>query len=162
GYKIANPTVLARIPHDELDALLTGYGYRAWYVEGHDPMPMHAQMAGALEEIFDEIARLQAAARDGDTTRPRWPVLVLRSPKGWTGPAVVDGLPVEGTWRAHQVPLAEVRTNPEHLAQLEGWLRSYEPESLFDADGRPFPAIVATTPDGDLRMGATPYANGGR
>ncbi|MCU1429127.1 MAG: Phosphoketolase [Actinomycetia bacterium] len=163
GYKIANPTVLARIPHEELDQLLSGYGYRAWFVEGDEPRAMHEQTAVALDEIFDEIERIQDAARRGGVTeRPRWPALVFRSPKGWTGPAEVDGLPVEGTWRAHQVPLSGVRTNPQHLAQLEAWMQSYEPEKLFDADGRPLPEIVATTPSGDRRMGATPYANGGR
>jgi xylulose-5-phosphate/fructose-6-phosphate phosphoketolase len=164
GYKIANPTVLARISRDELDQLFAGYGYRVWHVEGDDPALMHEQMADAFDEIFDEIARIHAAARTdgGVTERPRWPMLVLRSPKGWTGPHEVDGVPVEGTWRSHQVPLAEVRTNPQHLAQLEGWLRSYRPEELFDDDGRPLAEIVAMAPVGDRRMGANPHANGGR
>ncbi len=163
GYKIANPTVLARIDPDELDRLLTGYGYRPWYVEGDEPAAMHEQMAGALDEIFDAIADAQDGARQaGRTARPRWPVLVLRSPKGWTGPREVDGVPVEGTWRAHQVPLAEVATNPAHLALLDEWLRSYRPDELFDEAGRPVADIVATTPTGDRRMGANPHANGGR
>jgi xylulose-5-phosphate/fructose-6-phosphate phosphoketolase len=163
GYKIANPTVLARIDPDELDRLLTGYGYRPWYVEGHEPAAMHEQMATALDEIFDEIADAQEATRRGGRTeRVRWPVVVLRSPKGWTGPREVDGLQVEGTWRAHQVPLAGVRTNPAHLALLDEWLRSYRADELFDAGGHPVADIVATAPTGDRRMGANPHANGGR
>jgi xylulose-5-phosphate/fructose-6-phosphate phosphoketolase len=163
GWKIANPTILARIDRDELDQLLSGYGYRPWYVEGHDPFTMHEQTATALDEMFDEISRIQKVARgDAVSGRPRWPMLVFRSPKGWTGPKEVDGVPVEGTWRAHQVPLAEVRTNKQHLAMLETWMQSYKPDELFDADGRPAPDIVATTPKGERRMGASPYANGGR
>jgi xylulose-5-phosphate/fructose-6-phosphate phosphoketolase len=163
GYKIANPTVLARIGRDELDSLLVGYGYRPWYVEGDDPTAMHEQMATALDEMFDVIADAQdGARRGGRSDRPRWPVLVLRSPKGWTGPREVDGVQVEGTWRAHQVPLAEVRTNSAHLALLDEWLRSYRPGELFDDAGRPVEDIVATTPSGDRRMGASPHANGGR
>ncbi|NUT54151.1 MAG: phosphoketolase family protein, partial [Saccharothrix sp.] len=161
GYKIANPTLLARIPHEELDSLLRGYGYAPHYVEGDDPAVLHRRMATVLDEVFDEIHRIQHAARAGDTERPRWPMIVLRTPKGWTGPSEVDGVPVEGTWRAHQVPLAGVRDNPEHLALLERWLRSYRPEELFDADGRPRPELLALAPHGDLRMGATPHANGG-
>ncbi|MDQ3944868.1 MAG: phosphoketolase family protein [Actinomycetota bacterium] len=162
GWKIANPTVLARIEPDELGRLLEGYGHRPYVVEGDDPDVMHRAMAAAMDEIFDEIARIQHAARvDGAHERPRWPVLVLRTPKGWTGPAEVDGLPVEGTWRSHQVPLAEVRTNPGHLAALEAWMRSYRPNELFDTDGRPRPGVVALAPAGPRRMGANPHANGG-
>ena len=166
GYKIANPTVLARIPDAELSALLTGYGYRPWVVEGgfdgEDPMLVHARMADAVDGAFDEIARIWAEARSGSTReRPSWPMIVLRTPKGWTGPRFVDGVPVEGTWRSHQVPLGEVRTNPEHLAQLEQWMRSYRPEELFDDEGRPVPEITALAPVGELRMSASPHANGG-
>jgi len=166
GYKIANPTVLARIPEDELIALFTGYGYRPWVVEGgfdgEDPMLVHARMAPALDAAFDEIDRIWHAARSGGVTgRPAWPMIILRTPKGWTGPKVVDGLPVEGTWRAHQVPIAEVRTNPAHLKQLEQWMRSYVPEELFDEDGCPVPGVTALAPVGERRMSATPHANGG-
>ena len=147
GYKIANPAVLARIPHDELDALLRGYGYAPRYVSGSDPQRMHQEMAAALDDAFTAIAGIQHAAREGGTTtRPRWPMIVLRSPKGWTGPAEVDGLPVADTWRAHQVPLAAVRENPAHLAMLEEWLRSYRPEELFDDLGRPVPGLLASAP----------------
>jgi xylulose-5-phosphate/fructose-6-phosphate phosphoketolase len=162
GYKIANPAVLARIPQEELDALLRGYGYAPRYVTGSDPEQMHQDMAAALEGALDEIAAIQTHARaGGDHTRPHWPMIVLRSPKGWTGPAEVDGVPVTGTWRAHQVPLSGVRDNPAHLAQLEEWLRSYRPDELFDDDGRPRPELLGQVPDGDRRMGATPHANGG-
>ena len=162
GYKIAGPTVLARIPEDELAELLRGYGYAPRFVSGSDPMPMHQQMAAALDWALDEIARIQADARDhGVGDRPRWPVLVLRSPKGWTGPREVDGEPVEGTWRAHQVPLANLAENPEHLRQLEAWLRSYRPEELFDANGTLLGELAALAPAGPQRMGANPHANGG-
>ncbi|MPZ78968.1 MAG: phosphoketolase [Actinophytocola sp.] len=161
GYKIANPAVLARIPHDELDALLRGYGYAPRYVTGDDPEQMHQDMAATLDGAFDEIAAIQHQARAGERKRPRWPMIVLRSPKGWTGPSFVDGVPVTGTWRAHQVPLAGVRDNPEHLAQLEEWLRSYRPEKLFDSHGRPVPELLGQVPDDDRRMGANPHANGG-
>ena len=162
GYKIANPTVLARIPGDELRALLEGYGYAPRFVEGSDPEKMHGLMAATLDDVLDEIAEIQHRAREGhDLTRPRWPMIVLKSPKGWTGPKVVDGLPVEGTWRAHQVPLTEVRTNPQHLAQLEEWLRSYRPEELFDEAGAVVPEITALAPEGELRMSANPHTNGG-
>ena len=162
GYKIANPTVLARIPGDELRALLEGYGYAPRFVEGSDPAEMHGLMAAALDEVLDEIGAIQRRAReDGDLTRPRWPMIVLKTPKGWTGPKVVDGLPVEGTWRAHQVPLAEVRTNPQHLALLEEWMRSYRPEELFDETGAVVPEITALAPKGELRMSANPHTNGG-
>jgi xylulose-5-phosphate/fructose-6-phosphate phosphoketolase len=166
GYKIANPTVLARIPEDELRSLLEGYGYRLWFVEGDEPAPMHELMASALDEVLDEIERIRSDARDGDGSarrpgRPRWPMIVLRSPKGWTGPKEVDGLPTEGTWRSHQVPMSDVRNNPEHLALLESWMRSYRPEELFDEAGRLRPEIAALSPEGDRRMTASPHANGG-
>lgn len=156
GYKIANPALLARIPHDELDALLRGYGYAPYYVEGDEPAAMHARMAEVLDQVLDEIVRIKKR-----TDRPHWPMIVLRSPKGWTGPSEVDGLPIENTWRAHQVPLAGVRDNPDHLRQLEQWLRSYLPEELFDDNGAPRPELVALAPEGTHRMGATPHANGG-
>jgi xylulose-5-phosphate/fructose-6-phosphate phosphoketolase len=161
GYKIANPTILDRIGDDELVALLRGYGYAPRFVAGNDPMTVHAEMARTMDAVLDDIAAIKAAARDGDSTRPTWPMIVLRTPKGWTGPKVVDGKPVEGTWRSHQVPLAEVRTNPAHLAMLEGWLRSYRPEDLFDQGGRPRPDMIAQAPEGDRRISANPHANGG-
>ncbi|WP_037821602.1 phosphoketolase family protein, partial [Streptomyces sp. NRRL S-146] len=162
GYKIANPTVLARLPEEELDALLRGYGHEPIHVTGDDPATVHRAMAEAMDTALDRIAAAQRAAReDGVTDRPHWPVIVLRTPKGWTGPAEVDGEPVEGTWRAHQVPLSGVRDNPDHLRQLESWLRSYRPEELFDAEGRPVADVLACVPDGTRRLGATPYANGG-
>jgi xylulose-5-phosphate/fructose-6-phosphate phosphoketolase len=162
GYKIANPTVLARVPRDELDALLRGYGHEPYYVEGEEPTTMHQAMAEALDGVLDDIARAQRAAREErGTERPRWPMIVLRTPKGWTGPARVDGLPVEGTWRSHQVPLPHVRENPEHLRALEAWLRSYHPEELFDEFGRPVADLVAQHPVGEARMSANPHANGG-
>ena len=163
GYKIANPTVLARIPRQELDDLLSGYGYRPHYVEGDEPATMHQRMATTCDAIIDEIRSIQRRARDGaaNVQRPRWPVLVLRSPKGWTGPARVDGLKVEGHWRSHQVPLTNVTTDPTHLAALEQWMRSYRPEELFTAEGAPRPEIAALAPQGPRRMGANPHANGG-
>ncbi|MCX5112857.1 phosphoketolase family protein [Streptomyces sp. NBC_00378] len=162
GYKIANPTVLARLPETELDALLRGYGHDPLYVGGDDPVGVHRAMAAAMDRAVDRIRELQAAARTGgDTARPHWPMIVLRTPKGWTGPVAVDGVPVEGTWRAHQVPLPGVRDNEEHLRQLEEWMRSYRPEELFDASGRPGPQVLACVPEGDARLGSTPYANGG-
>jgi len=162
GYKIANPTVLARIPRAELAELLSGYGHKPYFVEGDDPATMHQLMAGVLDEVLDEIAAIQAAARSGAATgRPRWPVIVLVSPKGWSGPKEVDGKPVEGTWRAHQVPLPEVRESKKHLGQLEEWLRSYRPEELFDEAGRLRPELAALSPEGDRRMSASPHANGG-
>ena len=162
GYKIANPTVLARIPQAELRSLLEGYGYAPRFVEGSDPQTMHQLMASTLDEVTGEIADIQRRAReDGDQRRPRWPMIVMRTPKGWTGPKTVDGLPMEGTFRAHQVPLSEVRTNPEHLAQLEQWMRSYRPDELFDEDGGLAADIAALAPAGDRRMGANPHANGG-
>jgi xylulose-5-phosphate/fructose-6-phosphate phosphoketolase len=166
GYKIAAPTILDRIPMDELMALFTGYGYRPVLVEGgfdgEDPMEVHTRLAPALDDMVTEIGAIQSEARAGrGSGRPRWPMLILRTPKGWTGPKVVDGLLVEGTFRAHQVPLAEVRTNPDHLAQLDEWLRSYRPEELFDALGAPVEAVRSFPPAGERRMSATPYANGG-
>ncbi|NEE18238.1 phosphoketolase family protein [Streptomyces sp. SID7499] len=162
GYKIANPTVLSRLPEEELDALLRGYGHEPIHVAGDDPATVHRAMAEAMDTALDRIAAAQRAAReDGVTDRPHWPVIVLRTPKGWTGPAEVDGEPVEGTWRAHQVPLSGVRDNPDHLRQLESWLRSYRPEELFDAEGRPVADVLACVPDGTRRLGATPHANGG-
>ena len=162
GYKIANPTVLARIGDGELTSLLEGYGYAVHWVSGDVPAEMHRAMAGALDSAVGEILRIQRAARSGSTgQRPRWPLIVLRTPKGWTGPKVVDGLPVEGTWRAHQVPLPEVRTNPEHLAQLEAWMRSYRPEELFDAEGAFLPELASLAPKAQRRMSANPHANGG-
>ncbi|MEU8198080.1 phosphoketolase family protein [Microbispora amethystogenes] len=150
GYKIANPTVLARIPEPELLKLFEGYGYRPHIVSGHEPAEMHELMAGTLDTVFDQMA-------DGGPL----PMIILRTPKGWTGPREVDGLPVEGTWRAHQVPLTDVRDRPDRLEALREWMLSYRPEELFDADGRPVEAVTATVPDGPLRMSASPHANGG-
>ncbi len=162
GWKIANPTVLARMPEDELVDLLRGYGWAPRFVSGHEPEPMHQTMAAALDAALDDIASIKAAARRGPVTAvPRWPMLVLRTPKGWTGPHEVDGHPVEGTWRSHQVPLASLATEPELLRALERWLKSYRPEELFDAAGAPDAALLAHVPSGTLRLGATPYANGG-
>jgi xylulose-5-phosphate/fructose-6-phosphate phosphoketolase len=162
GYKIANPAVLARISREELDQLLRGCGWTPRFVEGSEPEAMHREMAAALDEALDAIRQIQAAAREGgETERPRWPMLVLATPKGWTGPKVVDGLPVEGTCRAHQVPLADPRGNPEHLAQLAAWLASYRPAELFDEAGRLRPELAELAPRGERRMGANPHANGG-
>ena len=162
GYKIANPTILARIPAAALTDLFAGYGWDAYLVSGDDPELVHQQLAGTLDHVLGEIREIQRRARiDGNRSRPRWPMIVLRTPKGWTGPKEVDGVPVEGTWRAHQVPLAAVRENPEHLALLERWMRSYRPEELFDDDGRPRAEIVDWLPAGTRRMGTNPHANGG-
>ena len=166
GYKIAAPTVLARIPTPELLSLFTGYGYRPMLIEGgfdgEPPMDVHRRMASVLDEALEDIREIQDSARShGARSRPVWPMLILRTPKGWTGPKVVDGLPVEGTFRSHQLPLTEVRTNPEHLALLETWLRSYRPEDLFDGDGRPIKTIGDFPPSGERRMSANPHANGG-
>jgi xylulose-5-phosphate/fructose-6-phosphate phosphoketolase len=155
GYKIANPTVLARIPEDELVALFEGYGHRPILVTGDDPEQVHRDFAAALDDALDDIAGSKRSA-----SRPKWPMIVLRTPKGWTGPAEVDGLPVEGTWRSHQVPLADVRGNEEHLRLLEDWMRSYRPEELFDAAGRLVPELVALPPAGDRRMSASPHTTG--
>jgi len=163
GYKIAGPTVLARIAHDELEALFRGYGYAPHFVEGDDPATMHELMASTLDRIVVEIQSIQRDARsNGFRKRPLWPMIVLRSPKGWTGPDRVDGNPVEGTFRAHQVPVAELATHPGHLSILEKWMRSYRPEKLFDANGRLIAELAALAPRGERRMGANPHANGGR
>ena len=163
GYKIANPTVLARIDRAELDSLLTGYGYHPYHVAGDEPMVVHEQMAAACDAIVDEIREIQRAARErGVQSRPRWPVLVLETPKGWTGPHEVDGQRVEGTWRSHQVPLAQLASNPGHLRMLQAWLASYGPQELFTEDGVPRPEIAALAPSGRRRMGSNPHANGGR
>src|SRR6478672_1737126 len=162
GYKIANPTVLARIPEQELVELFAGYGYRPLIVSGDEPEAVHQQLAATLDDALDDIARIQHAARDeGETSRPRWPMLILRTPKGWTGPKEVDGLPVENTWRSHQVPLADVREHPERIRQLEEWLRSYRPEELFDEHGVLVAELAGLAPRGDRRMSANPHANGG-
>ncbi len=162
GYKIANPTVLARIPEDELLKLLQGYGWRPRVVAGGEPEVMHQKMAAALDEILDDIRRIQVdARRHGKDDRPAWPLLVLRTPKGWTGPEEVDGLPVEGTFRAHQVPLTGLATKPHHLAMLEQWLRSYRPDELFDEHGALVPELADLPPRGARRMSANPHANGG-
>ncbi|HEU5362378.1 MAG TPA: phosphoketolase family protein, partial [Gaiellaceae bacterium] len=162
GYKIANPTVLARIPDGELDALFRGYGWKPYVVAGSDPMQVHADLAGTLDTMLDEIAGIHRRAREsGDSTRPAWPMLILRTPKGWTGPAEVDGQQVEGTWRAHQVPMTQARENDEHRRLLEEWMRSYRPEELFDENGTLRPELQALAPEGERRMGANPHANGG-
>jgi len=162
GYKIANPTVPARIGDEELTSLLEGCGYHVHWVDGSDPEATHQRMATVLDELVAELAEIQREAREqGRSGRPRWPMIVLRTPKGWTGPKTVDGLPAEGTWRSHQVPLAEVRTNPEHLAQLESWLQSYRPEELFDEEGALLPELAELPPKAHRRMSANPHANGG-
>ncbi|MEM5342853.1 phosphoketolase family protein [Paraburkholderia azotifigens] len=162
GYKIANPTILARIPHEELEALMKGYGYRPWFVEGDDPDTMHQQMAATLDQCIDEIHAIQRRAREhGDLRRPRWPMIVLRTPKGWTGPREVGGHKVEGSWRAHQVPIADPASNDKSLKLVEEWLRSYRPEELFDESGRLVEALRALAPEGARRISANPHANGG-
>jgi xylulose-5-phosphate/fructose-6-phosphate phosphoketolase len=162
GYKIANPTVLARIPREELEQLFRGYGWTPYFVEGDEPGAMHETMAATLDGTIEEIKRIQKDARaGGKTARPRWPMIVLNSPKGWTGPKVVDGKPVEGTFRSHQVPLADPAAHPEHLKMLEAWLRSYKPEELFDKEGRLKAELAELAPKGSRRMGANPHANGG-
>jgi len=162
GYKISNPTILARIEPEELDQYLRGCGWTPHFVEGDEPEAMHQLMASTLEEVVEDIRHIQAEAREKqDTNRPRWPMIVLRSPKGWTGPRVVDGLPIEGTFRSHQVPLLVDAQHPEHLQLLESWMRSYRPEELFDEDGRLVPDLADLAPQGDRRMGANPHANGG-
>ncbi|MFI7431501.1 phosphoketolase [Micromonospora sp. NPDC049836] len=163
GYKIANPTVLDRIPESDLLELMRGYGYQPYVVAGDDPATVHQTLAATLDRAVEEIAEIQRRARSGgEVTRPRWPMIILRTPKGWTGPKEVDGTQVEGTFRAHQVPIAAVRDNPAHLAELERWLRSYRPEELFDATGAPVAELTALPPRGDRRMSANPVANGGR
>jgi xylulose-5-phosphate/fructose-6-phosphate phosphoketolase len=163
GYKIANPTILARIPHEELEFLFRGYGYQPYFIEGSDPPSMHQAMAATLEHCIREIRRIQQEARKSgsEVKRPRWPMVILRSPKGWTGPKEVDGHKVEGFWRAHQVPMAEMHENPSHLALLEEWLRSYRPQELFDDSGRLLRELRELAPHGERRMGANPHANGG-
>jgi xylulose-5-phosphate/fructose-6-phosphate phosphoketolase len=163
GYKIANPTILARIPQEELEGLMMGYGYKAHFVSGDDPAVMHQQMAQTLETCIGEIRSIQEHARStGDTTRPRWPMIVLRSPKGWTGPKEVDGHKVENFWRAHQVPVLDPVTNPKSLKIVEQWMRSYKPEELFDENGSLIEELKAMAPKGDRRISANPHANGGR
>ena len=162
GYKIANPTVFARITHEELDQFFRGCGYEPIFVEGHEPTPMHRAMAAALDNALDRIAKIQADARErGTVVRPRWPVIILNSPKGWTGPKVVDGAVVEGSFRSHQVPLSNPAENPGHLRALEEWMKSYRPEELFDAQGRLRVELAALAPTGARRMGANPHTNGG-
>jgi len=162
GWKIANPTVLARIPRDELRALMEGYGHAPWFVEGDDPADVHRQLADTLDTVIGEIREIQRAAReDGRRERPRWPMIVLRTPKGWTGPETIDGKPVEGTWRSHQVPMGEVRTNAAHREVLQGWMRSYRPEELFDEHGTLRGELAELAPTGSRRMSANPNANGG-
>ncbi|WP_036386887.1 phosphoketolase family protein [Microvirgula aerodenitrificans] len=162
GYKIANPTVLARIPQAELESLLTGYGYQPYFVDGDDPDILHPRMAAVLDRVLADIRGIQRAARvEGNTVRPRWPMIVLRTPKGWTGPKTVDGQLTEGSWRSHQVPLSGLFGNPAHLRQLEDWLYSYGPDTLFDASGAPRSQIAALAPAGTRRMGLNPHANGG-
>jgi xylulose-5-phosphate/fructose-6-phosphate phosphoketolase len=162
GFKIANPTVLARIEPQELEQFLRGCGWTPYFVTGEDPAAMHEAMAATLDEAVEQIRSLQRAARStGDSRRPRWPMIVLRSPKGWTGPKVIDGVRIEGTFHSHQVPLSDPQANPEHLRLLEAWLRSYRPEELFDANGRLRPELAELAPRGAQRMGANPHANGG-
>jgi xylulose-5-phosphate/fructose-6-phosphate phosphoketolase len=162
GYKIANPTIPARIGRDELEQLLRGYGWEPYFVEGHEPEPMHQSMAATMDRAIEQIRQIHKnARRNSDPTRPRWPTIVLVSPKGWTGPKVVDGQPVEGTFRAHQVPLSDPGKNPQHLKQLEQWLKSYKPRELFDEAGRLKPELAELAPEGNRRMGANPHANGG-
>src|SRR5207244_3022313 len=162
GYKISGPTVLGRDADADVCKLLEAHGYEVHFVEGDDPLPMHQAFAATLDTCYAKIQAVQTEARtQGFTSRPTWPAIVLRIPKGWTGPQVVDGLPVEGTFRAHQVPLANVRDNPAHLQMLEQWMRSYRPEELFDQNGRLVPELAALAPTGERRMGANPHANGG-
>ncbi|MTW21675.1 phosphoketolase family protein [Allochromatium palmeri] len=162
GYKINNPTLLARIPDEELASLMRGYGWTPYFVEGDDPLTLHQTMAATLDACHDQIRAIQQQARtSGEATRAHWPMIVLRTPKGWTGPDEVDGHKVEGFWRAHQVPLSGMHDNPAHLKQLEDWMRSYKPEALFDQQGRLIPELKALAPTGTRRMSASPHANGG-
>ena len=162
GFKISNPTVLDRIEHEELEKLMEGYGWTPYFVEGDDPETMHQLMAGTIDKAIEDIRRIQENARNkNDASRPRWPMIVLRSPKGWTGPKIVDGLQVEGTFRAHQVPLLVDPEHPEHIKQLENWMKSYKPEELFDEDGKLIQELAELAPKGERRMGANPHANGG-
>ena len=162
GYKIANPTVLGRLSDEDLTNLFIGYGYRPYFVEGHDPETMHQLMAATLDAVIDEIHGIQNEARsNGSSKRPTWPMIILRSPKGWTGPKFVDGKPVENTWRSHQVPVADVALKPERLTILEEWMKSYKPEELFEENGRLIPELADLAPKGNRRMGSNPHANGG-
>jgi xylulose-5-phosphate/fructose-6-phosphate phosphoketolase len=162
GYKIANPTVLGRMSDEELQQLFTGYGYKVYFLEGDEPLDMHQRMAATLEAVVGKIQAIQKAARSqGAAARPVWPLIILRTPKGWTGPKMVDGKPVAGTWRAHQVPLSEITSNPGHLKLLEEWMKSYKLHELFDADGKLLPELADLAPKGTRRMGANPHANGG-
>ena len=162
GYKIANPTILARIPEEELTELFKGYGYNPHFVMGDDPAQMHHLMAATLDRVLDEIKLIKNDAQaNGFIKRPRWPMIILRTPKGWTGPKIVDGIQIEGTWRSHQVPLSELYAKPEHIKILEQWMKSYKPEELFDEYGKLFSGIAELAPDGNLRMSANPHANGG-
>ena len=162
GYKIANPTILARIPEDELTALFNGYGYKTYFVAGDNPEQMHNLMAATLDIVIDEIRSIQNEIRtNGFTKRPQWPMIILRTPKGWTGPKMVDGIQIEGTWRAHQVPLSELASKPEHIKILEQWMKSYKPEKLFDEHGKLFNEFTELAPLGTMRMSANPHANGG-
>jgi xylulose-5-phosphate/fructose-6-phosphate phosphoketolase len=162
GYKIANPTVLARISNDELRDLFTGYGYKPYFVEGDDPEVMHPLMAATLDVAFDDIASIQKDARtNGFSTRPTWPMIILRTPKGWTGPKEVDGQKTEGSWRSHQVPFADLAKKPAHVQLLSDWMKSYKPEELFDENGTLLPELAELAPKGERRMGANPHANGG-
>jgi xylulose-5-phosphate/fructose-6-phosphate phosphoketolase len=162
GYKMANPTVLGRLGDEELTQLFTGYRYKPYFVEGDDPEAIQQLMAATVDAVIAEIHAIQDDARSKRSgTLPVWPLIVLRSPKGWTGPKFVDGKPVEGTWRAHQVPVADLETQPEHLKILEDWMKSYRPQELFDESGRLIRELAALAPEGDRRMGANPHANGG-
>src|SRR5262249_31495775 len=162
GYKINNPTLLARISHQELEALFVGYGYKPYFVEGSDPDSMHQAMAATLEHCVLEIRKIQEEARrTGKAVRPRWPMIILRSPKGWTSPRQVDSHYLEGFWRAHQIPITDIAANPSHLKVLENWIRGYKPEELFDEEGRIIPELKALAPKGARRMSANPVANGG-
>jgi xylulose-5-phosphate/fructose-6-phosphate phosphoketolase len=162
GYKIANPTILGRISDDELKSLFTGYGYKPCFVEGSDPKPMHKKMAETLDTVVNEIKKIQGEARTrGNALLPKWPMIILRTPKGWTGPKTVDGKKTEGFWRSHQVPLAEMAKKPSHVKLLEKWMKSYKPKELFDVNGRLIPELAELAPTGDRRMGANPNANGG-
>ena len=161
GYKIANPTVLARISHEELDQLFRGYGYTPYFVEGSDPEKMHQLMAATLDTITGDIQRIKSAARDGSQERPRWPMIVLRTPKGWTCPKEIDGRRTEDYWRSHQVPMGEMHDKPEHVRILEDWMKSYRPGELFDETGRLRPELAKLAPRGERRMSANPHTNGG-
>src|SRR3954447_16170440 len=161
GYKIANPTIFARMPQDELDQLFRGYGYTPYFVEGDDPATMHDLMAATLETVIGEIKRIKMEAGNGTGERPRWPMIVLRTPKGWTCPKEIDGRRTEGYWRAHQVPMGEMHDNPEHVRILEDWMKSYRPEELFDDGGRLRPELAELPPGGERRMSANPHTNGG-